>query len=102
MKSLPLLGAIAILLAVLLGWGMVAVSAQSRTEQAFVGGGGMIRGTVYGFTMYDTLTPIEWAPVTAANGQYSFVAYTGSGGSYEMFVPVGVYNVTVLTPGYKA
>lgn len=60
----------------------------------------MIRGTVLGFNMYDELEPILWATVNANNGQHSFLAYTGSGGFYEMFVPTGSYNVTVTEPGY--
>jgi len=82
--------------------GVTVVSAQGRTEQApSQGGGGLLRGYVYGFNMWDEFITIPWAPVTATNGQLSFVAYTGEGGVYEMFLPVGDYNVTVVTPGYK-
>lgn len=102
MRSLPYITVVTLLFGVLLAGGMVVASAQSHPQQTFLGGGGMIHGNVYGFDMYDQLTPIEWAPVTASNGQYNFVAYSGSMGSYEMFVPVGIYNVTVVTPGYKA
>jgi hypothetical protein len=60
----------------------------------------MITGSVYGFDMYDELVPIAWAPVYASNARYTFTAYTGGGGYYEMFVPQGTYNVTVVQPGY--
>jgi hypothetical protein len=77
------------------------VAAQYQPEQYVGGGGGgMIRGTVLGFNMYDQLEPVIWATVNANNGHRSFLAYTGSGGFYEMFVPVGTYNVTVIEPGY--
>jgi len=90
-----------LLLGLLLVGGIIMASAQNPPQNP-PGGGGMIRGTVYGFNMYDQLIPIAWAPVTAISGHYNFVAYTGGGGIYEMFVPVGVYNVTVVSPGYKA
>jgi hypothetical protein len=60
----------------------------------------MITGSVYGFDMFDQLEPIAWATVSAFNGQNTFVAYTGGGGYYEMYVPQGNYNVTVVEPGY--
>jgi hypothetical protein len=65
-------------------------------------GGGQITGQVLGFTYDEQLIPVEWASVTASNGPYRFVAYTGSGGYYDMVVPAGSYNVTVAPPGYKA
>lgn len=61
----------------------------------------MITGYVLGFTWDDQLQPVAWASVYANNGPYKFVAYTGSGGYYEMYVPTGVWNVTVVEPGYK-
>jgi len=102
MRPLPYVAVFTVLLGLLLVVGAAVASAQSNPEQTFLGGGGMIRGNVYGFNMWDELVPIEWATVTAANSRYSFVAYTGGGGTYEMFVPMGVYNVTVAPPGYKA
>ena len=77
------------------------VLAQTRPGQ-FYGGGGAITGYVLGFDMFDQLQPIAWATVTADNGQYRLQAYSGSGGYYDMFVPAGNYNVTVVEPGYKA
>jgi len=99
MKTLPYTAGLVLLLAALVAGGTIMASAQNHSQQALQGGG-LIRGSVYGFTMYDELTPIEWAPVTASNDQYEFVAYSGAGGIYEMFVPTGVYNLTVVTPGY--
>ena len=74
--------------------------AQSHTDQ-YYGGGGAISGYVLGFDMFDQLQPIAWATVTADDGHYRLVAYSGSGGYYSMFVPAGNYNVTVVEPGYK-
>ena len=74
--------------------------AQPQTPQSFGAGGGMITGSVYGFDMFDQLEPIAWATVRANNGQTTFVAYTSGGGYYQMFVPQGNYNVTVVQPGY--
>ena len=102
MRPLLYVAVFTVLLGLLLVVGVAVASAQSNPEQTFLGGGGAIRGNVYGFNMWDQLTPIEWATVTAVNSRYSFAAYTGGGGGYEMFVPVGVYNVTVAPPGYKA
>ena len=85
----------------LLGTRIVLAQTQSPQNYAPLGGG-QIAGYVLGFDMYDQLQPIEWATVNADNGQFHFVAYTGSSGWYSMFVPQGVYNVTVVEPGYKA
>jgi len=76
------------------------VGAQPQPQQQFGAGGGMILGAVYGFDMYDDLRPIAWAPVYANNGRNTFTAYTSGGGDYEMYVPQGTYNVTVVEPGY--
>lgn len=102
MKHLRLLvGAGLFIALVLLGSRLVVANSQID-QYVGAGGGGMIRGTVLGFNMYDQLEPIAWASVTAASAYHSFIAYTSSGGVYEMFVPVGTYNVTVLQPGYRA
>jgi len=101
MKALSYTAAFTLLFSLLLAGGVAVASAHISPEQTSYGGGGLIRGNVYGFNMYDQLIPIEWAPVTAS-GRYNFVSYTGAGGKYEMFVPVGIYNVTVVSPGYKA
>jgi hypothetical protein len=92
---------IAVMVALML-LGSKFVFAQTHTDQYYGGGGGAITGYVLGFDMFDQLQPIAWATVTANNGQYSSVAYSGSGGYYSMFVPAaGNYNVTVVEPGYK-
>jgi hypothetical protein len=81
--------------------GTTLVSARGHTDQTpSQGGGGYLKGYVYGFNMWDQFITIPWAPVKASNGQLSFVAYSGDGGVYEMFLPGGDYNVTVTTPGY--
>ena len=76
------------------------VLAQPHPNQYYGSGGGMIMGTILGFNMWDQLEPVDWASVYANNGQHTFVAYSSAGGFYEMFVPTGVYNVTVVQPGY--
>lgn len=99
MRSVILVTAVVALM--LLGAKLVA--AQSQPQQyGGGGGGGMIRGTVLGFNMFDQLEPITWASVYATGGHHTFVAYSSSGGFYQMFVPAGLYNVTVTQPGYVA
>jgi len=68
-------------------------------NQPYVGGG-LIAGNIYGFDMFDQLQPIAWATVSANNGLTTFTSYSGGGGFYEMYVPSGLYNVTVIEPGY--
>jgi hypothetical protein len=80
--------------------GVKLASAQPQAQQVFGAGGGEIVGSVYGFDMYDQLQPISWASVYANNGRNTFVAYTDGGGYYDMFVPQGMYNLTVVEPGY--
>jgi hypothetical protein len=80
--------------------GVKLASAQPQAQQVFGAGGGEIVGSVYGFDMYDQLQPIAWASVYANNGRSTFVAYSDGGGYYDMFVPQGMYNLTVVEPGY--
>lgn len=84
----------------LLGTKLVSVSAQPHLQQVWGAGGGEITGAVYGFTWDDQFTPIAWATVNANNGRTTFVAYSSGGGDYQMYVPQGTYNVTVVQPGY--
>ena len=80
--------------------GVKLVGAQPQVRQVYGAGGGEITGSVYGFDYADELQPISWASVYADNGRNTFVAYSDGGGYYEMFVPQGSYNVTVVEPGY--
>ena len=80
--------------------GVKLVGAQPQVRQVYGAGGGEITGSVYGFDYADELQPISWASVYANNGRNTFVAYSDGGGYYEMFVPQGSYNVTVVEPGY--
>jgi len=73
------------------------VSAHSQTWQY---GGGYLHGWVYGFNYDNYLLPISWANITATNGPSAFHAASDVNGGYEMFIPVGNYNVTVTEPGY--
>jgi hypothetical protein len=79
-------------------------SASAGNHPTQVGpGGGTIAGYVFGFTMFDEREPLVWASVTARSGPYSFSTTTGQDGQYGMFLPTGVYNVTVdAGPAYKA
>jgi hypothetical protein len=98
MRAMRYFVVVAFALAVLLIGTKFAV-AQPQVQPS--NGGGMIRGSVYGFDMYNRLQPIAWASVYANNGHYTFVTYTSGGGYYEMYVfPQGLYNVTVVEPGY--
>lgn len=72
-----------------------------RTEVAAQAGGGHIRGYVYGFDMYNQLIPIVWADIVATNDIYTFTAYSGEGGYYELLLPTGSFTLTVSEPGYK-
>jgi len=71
-----------------------------QPQQEWGAGGGIITGAVYGFNMFDELEPVAWATVYASSPQYRFTSYTSGGGVYQMYVPQGTYNVTVVQPGY--
>ena len=77
--------------------GASIVSAHSQTSQY---GGGYLHGWVYGFNYDNYLLPISWANITATDGLSTFHAASDVNGSYEMFIPVGYYNVTATEPGY--
>lgn len=99
MRPMRYFAVVAFALAVLL-IGTKLVGAQPQVQQSYGEGGGMITGSVYGFDMFDYLRPIAWASVYANNGHSTFVAYTSGSGYYAMYVPQGLYNVTVVEPGY--
>ena len=94
-------------LAVVFLLGFLMLRAPPAFAQSFVQGGGLIYGSVYGFTWDDQLVPLVWVQVTASdpNATYPnalFTASTGGNGVFEMYVPVGTYNLTVSPPGYVA
>jgi hypothetical protein len=74
---------------------------SSTTAQGSLQSGGLLFGYVYGFNTYDQLIPLESVTVTATGGGQHFATSTGTGGNFEMFLPVGAYNVSVSQPGYK-
>lgn len=76
-----------------------SVFAHTGPTQYF-GGGGYVSGQVLGFDYYNELIPIAWAKVVASNGVYTFRAASGGDGGYQLFLPVGYYNVTATEPGY--
>jgi len=65
-------------------------------------GGGTLRGAVWGYNMYDEAVPLVWARVSAySDGVLVESVSTGFNGSYIMFLPAGLLNVTVEHPGFK-
>ena len=65
-------------------------------------GWGTLRGAVWGYNMYDDAVPLVWARVSAySDGFLVESVSTGLNGSYIMFLPSGLLNVTVEHPGFK-
>jgi hypothetical protein len=58
-----------------------------------------VTGKVYGFDMYGNLVTLSWARVAARWENLEFAAYTRSG-DFELFLPPGLYNITVSCQGY--
>lgn len=81
---------------------MLGMTTMVLSQTNPVLGGGYVRVWVYGFNMYDEWVPISWAQVTATSGQLTFRAASARDGGYEMFLPVGTYNLTVAAPGYTS
>jgi len=94
MKTRQVLLAVVVVATIL---GTRAVFAHDQPRQY---GGGYIHGWVYGFNYDNYLLPASWANVTATSGRDAFHAASGVNGGYEMFLPVGAYNVTATEPGY--
>jgi hypothetical protein len=64
-------------------------------------GGGLVAGYIIGFNVYDELIPISWASITATvDSQVVGVTSSLGGGYFEMFLPVGFYNLTVEEYGF--
>jgi hypothetical protein len=88
---------------VLLAFFALAVTLNAFQSQVGVSaqpGGGHVFGHVYSFDQYDQLVPIAWADIVATNDQYTFTAYSGADGFYEILLPSGTYTLTVSEPGY--
>ena len=61
----------------------------------------MVTGYVFGFDVYDELVPIAWAHIIATMDSAAvFEASSMGGGYFEMFLPVGFYNLTVEEFGF--
>ena len=88
------------ILAATLAISALGTSIVSAHSQTFQYGGGYLHGWVYGFNYDNYLLPISWSNITATNGPSSFHTASDVNGGYEMFIPVGNYNVTVTEPGY--
>ncbi len=95
MRLVPYAVALGLVLAILV------LGVRSATAQGSLQSGGLLFGYVYGFNMYDQLIPLEWVTVTATGGGNHFSTSTGTGGTFQMFLPIGAYNVSVSQPGYK-
>jgi hypothetical protein len=91
----PILAASLVIALVLVGNGLVA--AQSPM-QYYGGPGGEITGIVIGVDKI----PVDWALVYAKSAEHTFQTFSGMSGVYQMRVPVGIYNVTVNVPGFRA
>jgi len=64
--------------------------------------GGTLSGRVYGYNMYDEAMPLVWARVSAYENESLIQSVpTGVNGTYIMFLPSGLLNVTVQCPGFK-
>lgn len=64
-------------------------------------GGGLLRGRVLGCCdLYGRLMSLAWADIVATDGRNSFVTYSYSDGLFEMYLPSGVYRVTISEPGW--
>lgn len=83
-----------IALALLLFWGGSAAALAS--PQYYTGPGGQITGYVIGENGY----PVDWALVNATDGYHSYAAFSGMSGMYMIWVPAGVYTVSVHSSGY--
>lgn len=77
--------------------GISLVVAQSPQEY-YGGPGGEITGIVLGVDRI----PVDWALIYAKSSQSTFQTFSGMSGVYQMRVPVGIYNVTVNVPGFRA
>lgn len=100
MRLLPYAVTLGIVLAIL----FVSVSnASAQSQSGPTQAGGRISGTVYGYTLYNELRTISWAQVTASNQQFphTFITSSGGDGHYGMYVPGGVYNVSVYVQGFQ-
>jgi len=74
-------------------------NASSRSDVS-IGAGGLIRGTIYGFNVWDELITIGWASVAAIqNGQEIEKVYSNDG-FYEMYLPSGDFDMVVDAQGY--
>ena len=89
MRFLRLLAAsLLFIVLILVGNGLVA-------GQYYGGPGGQISGFVYGLNG----AGYDWAQINANNGNQTFHTFSGMSGFYLMRVPVGVYNISIYTPG---
>lgn len=79
--------------------GFLTTACQLKAQTTYPPGGG-IHGTVLGYDMYDQLTPLSWATVTAEIDGVVVAQANSQEGTYEMFVPGGDILLIVQSPGY--
>ncbi len=93
---------ILLLSVVLMAFSFLLFTGSSPDAAGTILGGGMLSGRVWGYNMYDEAIPLVWARVSAyRDGIFVESVSTGLNGSYIMFLPSGLLNVTVECPGFK-
>lgn len=73
----------------------------SPSQVSAQAGGGYVYGYVYSFDQWDQLITVGWADIVATNDVYTFTAYSGGDGFYEIVLPSGTYTLSISEPGYK-
>lgn len=97
MKKRILLSSIA-----LMALAFLFFTGSSPEAAGIILGGGMLSGRVWGYNMHDDAVPLVWARVSAyRDGVLVESVSTGLNGTYIMFLPSGLLNVTVECPGFK-
>jgi hypothetical protein len=82
---------------------LVAVSAFAMIIVPSHAAASSIRGTVYWYDQYGNLHPLPWVQVIATGEGGVTTASSTTDGTYMMWVPAGIYNVTASSdPGFIA
>lgn len=93
---------ICVIFVVLVAFALFLAADLSRGAAEAKWVGGSLSGRVWGYNMYDEAMPLMWARVSAySDGVLVESVSTGLNGTYFMFLPAGLLNVTVEHPGFK-